>query len=78
MTIKLLLLLKVQKLIESESGVCVRVKQYVYNMLQPQVLVDRILYGASSCPSPPFFNIDFFHVHKILQLSMYHCMTYIQ
>ena len=25
---------------------------------------------------PPFSNIDFFHVHNILQLSMYHCMTY--
>ena len=71
MTIKLLSLLKVQKLIESESGVCVRVKRYVYNMLQP-------LYGDSSCPSPLFLTSIFFHVHKILQLSMYHCMTYIQ
>jgi hypothetical protein len=43
-----------------------------------QVLVDRTLYDASDCPSPFFSTSIFFHVHNILQLSMYHCMTYIK
>jgi hypothetical protein len=29
-------------------------------------------------PLPPFLTSICFHVHTILQLSMYHCMTYIQ
>ena len=44
----------------------------------PQVRVDRTLW----CPPPPFFffflTSIFFHINNILQLSMYHCMTYIQ
>jgi hypothetical protein len=53
--------------------------------LRSQVLVDRTLhfvYDASDCSSPLFFfffwTSIFFHVHNILQLSMYHWMTYIQ
>jgi hypothetical protein len=54
--------------------------------LRSQVLVDRTLhfvYDASDCSSSPFFffffeHRFFFHVHNILQLSMYHWMTYIQ
>ena len=39
-----------------------------------QVLVDSTLYDFSS---PSFFLTSiFFHVHNILQLSMYHWMTY--
>ena len=34
------------------------------------------------CPPPLFFffflTSTFFHINNILQLSMYHCMTYIQ
>jgi hypothetical protein len=32
-------------------------------------------YGAFDCLSPLFWTSLFFHIHNILQLSMYHCMT---
>ena len=65
----------------------------VASLLTAQVLVDRTLccslyfifffHDIAPPPPPPpffffFFNIDFFHINNILQLSMYHCMTYIQ
>jgi hypothetical protein len=37
-----------------------------------------LLFFFKMLPPPLFFNIDFFHINNILQLSMYHCMTYIQ
>ena len=56
-----------------------------------QVRVDRTLcctpppffFSFRCCPPPPpphfFFEHRFvFHINNILQLSMYHCMTYIQ
>ena len=47
--------------------------KYDFNML-------NILTGTCGQVPPPFFlNIDFFsHANNILQLSMYHWMTYIQ
>ena len=61
----------------------------IYTLGRPQVRVDRTLccpppfffsFFFRCYPAPIFFSLTsiFFHINNILQLSMYHCMTYIQ
>ena len=54
--------------------------EHRYVWTGPYVAPLFFLFLFRCCPPPPFFfeHRFFFHINNILQLSMYHCMTYIQ
>jgi hypothetical protein len=65
----------------------IKKKTLIFFTIFIQVLVDRTLSEPYVAPffffffkmmTPLFLTSTFFHINNIFQLSMYHCMTYIQ